>query len=57
MRVIVISSDIKHVSGIRFPESIELSMMTSSSETVVQLFCKKGKPLVAASTSLPVKLP
>ena len=38
----MISSDIKYVSGIRFPESTELSMMASYSETVVQLFCKKG---------------
>ena len=32
----VISIDIKHVSGIRFAEPNELSMMASSSEVVVQ---------------------
>ena len=52
MRVIVVSSDIKHVSGIRFPESIELSIIASSSEAVVQS-CSVKKGALEISQNLP----
>ena len=48
MGVIVISIDVKHVSGIRFTESIEISMMASSSEAVVQS-CSLKKVLLEVS--------